>query len=94
MMLLLIGVGLALIYLALVVSSRMTKATPAMHRVSAAVAGGTGALLIASCTVLVELLPASLALLVACAAWFAFAPPPELAPAPKRRAGPWWREDA
>lgn len=83
MAVILVLIGLALVFLALLVSSRMTGETRASDRIAAATAGGTGALLIFAATVRPDLLPAAYALLIACAAWFALAPPRELAPEPQ-----------
>jgi hypothetical protein len=86
-------IGLALAALAFVVSARMTRDSRFVDRLGAAVAGGTGLLVLVAATLRPDLLWPSLACLVLSAAWFALAPPVELvqakAPAPR-----WQREDA
>lgn len=84
MAVILVLIGLALVFLALLVSSRMTGETRTSDRIAAATAGGTGALLIGA-VFRPELLPAAYTMLIACAAWFALAPPRELAPEPQPR---------
>lgn len=93
-MLFLLSIGLALIVMAFVVSARMSKATPFGQRLGTAFAGATGILLLLATTARPDLLLPSIAALVVCAVWFAAAPPVELARAPDRDSGPWWREDA
>lgn len=83
MAVLLVLIGLTLVFLALLVSSRMTGKTRPSDRIAAATAGGTGALLIFAATVRPDLLPAAYALLIGCAAWFALAPPRELVEEPQ-----------
>jgi hypothetical protein len=78
MTVLLCVIGLALAALAFVTSARMTRKTRLVDRLGAAVAGGTGLLVIAVATVLPELLLLAMACTALCAAWFAWAPPVEL----------------
>jgi hypothetical protein len=79
MMLLLFVVGAALVAMAFVVSARMTARTAFVDRLGAALAGATGLLVLVTCTLRQDLLPAAVIALIVCAAWFAVAPPAELA---------------
>lgn len=78
MMLFLFVAGLALVALAFVVSARMTRETPFLQRLGAALAGATGFLSLVASTVRPDLMGPSVAAMVACAGWFALAPPREL----------------
>ena len=84
--------GLALAALAFVVSARMTRETRFLDRLGAAVAGGTGLLLLVSATLRPDLLWLALACVVLSAAWFAAWPPIELVHAQPQQA--LRREDA
>jgi hypothetical protein len=82
-------IGLTLAAMAFVVSARMTGQTRFVDRLGAAVAGGTGLLLVVSATLRPDLLWLALVCLLLSAAWFAAAPPVELV---QQRS--WQREDA
>jgi hypothetical protein len=71
-------IGLALAALAFVVSARMTAKSRFIDRLGAAMAGGTGLLLLVTATLRPDLLWVALACLLLSAAWFAAAPPVEL----------------
>jgi hypothetical protein len=71
-------IGLTLAGMAFVVSARMTARTRFVDRLGAAVAGGTGLLLLVTATLRPDLLWLALACLLLSAAWFAAAPPVEL----------------
>ena len=86
-------VGLVLAALAFVVSARMTRETRFIDRLGAAVAGGTGLLVLVSATLRPDLLLLALVFTVLSAAWFALAPPAELVQA-RARVQQWQREDA
>ncbi len=81
MMLLIFSAGFALLGLSVFVSSRMTTKTRAVDRIGAMLAGSTGAVLMLACTIKPDWLWPALWALIACAAWFAIAPPRELAEA-------------
>ncbi len=67
-------VGLVMMGLAFFVAVRLTRRSHVAHRAGAAMAAGTGALLLLADTVRPDLLPWAVAALCVCLLWLALAP--------------------
>ncbi len=68
-------VGLVMMGLAFLVAVRLTRASHLAHRAGAALAAGTGVLLVLADTVRPGLMPLAVAALCVCLLWLALAPP-------------------